>query len=522
MRKNFKMNIYLKEVLEQTPRILANLDRNILSETYGCFDRDYWHNTLVDFSCARKQEAVLTLALLYKIKNTPYHNNPKILEWINASLLFWTKIQEKNGSFNEWYPKENSFVATAFSSYAISETLLQLGDKIENKEKIICSLRKACDWLLNKHEKKAQNQELGSIISLYNTYLLTNNQKYKQVTQKKIRFIASTQTKEGWFNEYGGADIGYLSLTLDYLAKYYQKTKDKTTLKVIDKILSFLQYFIHPDFTSGGEYGSRSTEYLIPHGFEVINAQTISYHIKKATENKSIICPSLLDDRYLLYIGYIWLQSYLDSNKTPKYNPIYLKTFTKHFPLAKIYIYSNPKIYFIINYGKGGSFRLIFKKTKKSITDSGIDIIANKKLTSSHLTNKNKVTLSRDNIIIKGPLWYVPKERLTPFKNLLLRSFQLSLAKSEKIGLWVKNSLRNKLITKAKPSNATFNREISIQKDKIIIKDKINNVKNIRKVFLGNKSSYVYTPSSRYFKLLDINNHSISSKGTVFTRNYKI
>ena len=75
-----RKDTYLKAVLDEMPRILANLDRNPFSKTYGCFDRDYWHNTFTDFPCARKQEAVLTLAILYKLNSgkNPYFNKKEM------------------------------------------------------------------------------------------------------------------------------------------------------------------------------------------------------------------------------------------------------------------------------------------------------------------------------------------------------------------------------------------------------------------------------------------------------------
>src|SRR3989344_3594458 len=317
-------DIYLEEVLINTPRLLSLLDRNPLSKTYGSFDRQYWHYKNSDFSCARMQEATLTLALLFKIKNPKnhYYKNKKILKLINASLNYWVNIQEENGSFNEWYPKENSFVATAFSSYAISETLLELNNLIENRERILKSLKKSASWLRNKDEFQVQNKESGAAIFLYNLYLLTKDEIYKQSAQKKIDFILKNQTDEGWFFEYGGADIGYLSLTIDYLAKYYKKTKDKEVLEALKRSLDFISYFIHPNLTFGGIYGSRNTAYLIPHGFEILSfntlAKTISTNIKTALLNKTTISPSILDDKYLCYITYTYLQAFTESKNNTK------------------------------------------------------------------------------------------------------------------------------------------------------------------------------------------------------------
>ncbi len=74
-------DIYLKEVLGQVPRLLGLLDRNAASKTYGCFDRQYWHYHISDFSCARSQESVLTLTLLYTIAHpeNKYYNNELVL-----------------------------------------------------------------------------------------------------------------------------------------------------------------------------------------------------------------------------------------------------------------------------------------------------------------------------------------------------------------------------------------------------------------------------------------------------------
>ncbi len=506
-------DIYLEEVLINTPRLLSLLDRNPLSKTYGSFDRQYWHYKISDFSCARMQEATLTLALLFKLKHprNQYSNNKKLLNLINASLNYWTNIQEKNGSFNEWYPKENSFVATAFSSYAISETLLELGNLIKNKEKIINSLKKSASWLENKDEFQAQNQESGAAIFLYNLYLLTKEDKYKDLAKKKIDFILKNQTDEGWYFEYGGADIGYLSLTIDYLSKYYKKTKDKQVLEALKKSLGFISYFIHPNLTFGGIYGSRNTAYLIPHGFEILSfntlAKTISTNIKTALSNKTTISPSTLDDRYLCYITYTYLQAFIEpKNNTKITKPKHKENFIKNFEHAGLLILSNQEYYLIINYKKGGVINLFFKKNNKTILDSGIEIKTegNKNLISSFLTN-NKIKLSNSQIIIKGNLFFIKNNTQTPLKNITLRIFQFTIGKNQRIALKIKEILRKYLITQSNKSNIHFKRKIQFEKNQIKITDLITGPQKIKEVILNDTSSYIYIPSSNYFQRTEIN-----------------
>ena len=109
-------------------------------------------------------------------------------------------MQNKDGSFNEWYPNEHSFVATAFSSYAISEAMLLLNIK---DEWAIETLKKAGNWLLNKKENRVQNQQGGALIALFNIYLLTKEMKYFEESNKTLMNLIDLQTKEGWWIEYG-------------------------------------------------------------------------------------------------------------------------------------------------------------------------------------------------------------------------------------------------------------------------------------------------------------------------------
>jgi hypothetical protein len=520
--------IYLQQVLGEMPRLLGLLDRNLLSNTYGCFDRQYWQYNTIDTPSARSQEAVLTLALLYEIKGTPYYKNKLILEWINSGIEFWMKIQRKNGSFNEWYPNENSFVATAFSGYAISETILLLKGKISKKNEILKCMEKAGEWLMKKKEKRVQNQEAGALIFIYNLYILTKKEKYNRYCRIKSKDIAGSQTKEGWFYEYGGADIGYLSLMIDYLVKYYKKSGDSSILKTINKSIDFISYFIHPNLTAGGEYGSRNTEYLIPSGFEIMSkendiAPKISEGIRKGIKNKEIISPSSLDDRYLTYITYNWLHAYKSSNNLKINKKDDYKLFSKEFKLAKIYIISEKDFHMVINYGKGGVFKLVSKKSGNVIYDGGVLVHSKKSLTTGNLNNKNKTVIKDNKMIIEGNMSNIKKSEVTPIITILIRLFQLTIGKNYFISKLLKEKLRDMLVTGRKTSNIKFTRIFDLKTLELTDTVKGENMKNI---FFGEKSSYTYTPSSRYFQISELKSQNRYSKKdknkkVIFKRNLK-
>ena len=502
---------YLTDVLDATPRLLSLLDRNPMSDTYGCFDRLFWHYTAIDFPCARMQEAVLTLALLYKTPHEKniYYGNETVLEWINASLSYWMSMQDGDGSFSEWYPNEHSFVATTFSSYAVSETLLVIEDGIRERCELIKALKKSAKWLKNRNENQAVNQGAGVLIFLCNMFHLTRDEEYRTLSKKKLSNILDKQDDEGWFPEYGGADVGYLSLAIDYLAKYYEMCGNDKLLKRLQKSINFISYLIPPNGVCGGVFGSRNTAYLIPHGFEILSknnpmAASIANYIREETKS-TMLCN--VDDRYLTYVTYTNLQAYNASKDTiigedtpNRFN----QEFIKNFPNAGLWICSNKDFYIIVNYKKGGAFRAYSRKNNKSVQNSGVMIETSNgnKYTSSQLSDRNMITATKHGLNVSGNLHKITSNRLTPTKNVLLRMFQLTIGRSDKVSQCTKSVLRRLLITGKNPSKMRFNRSIIIEDNVLKVTDSVN-VDGFKRFISGGDASHIYTPSSRYFQGMD-------------------
>src|SRR3989344_4929582 len=249
--QEIKSNIFLAKSLEQVPRLLSQLNRSPRSGTYGCFDRNYWllHTSFIPN--VRKQEALYTLALLYShnFDGNIYYQDAQIMEWIRAVVIYTAKIQHREGSFDESFYNERSFVCTSFVLLAILQTFAILPE-VRNEEIV----RGAVKFVRSDFETVAYNQTAGNILAL----LLAGE---KEAALEKLDRFLSAQDSEGWWPEYGGPDFGYLSLTVDYLEQILEITKDERVKGATDKAREFLYNFLHPDFTSGVEYMSRNTEY---------------------------------------------------------------------------------------------------------------------------------------------------------------------------------------------------------------------------------------------------------------------
>ena len=302
------MDIYRRIVLNQIPRILGLGDRDNNSKTFGCFDRYYWHYKLLDFPNARFQESALILALLYKnrFEENIFYNHQTVYQWALGAIEFWARIQRRDGSFDEVYPNEHSFVATAFSTYAITESMLILDAKCCLK-----NVAKAGNWLNRNENLRVANQMAGALLALHNIYLLTEDERFEHAVDDKLSKLLELQTNEGFFPEYGGYDIGYLSICISYLAKYYKKTQNQEVYESLTRAIKFVEEKLRDDGSYDYSITSRGTQYLYPHGFMIMKSPVIEKHITGLGKNK-ILNPGWMDDRFCIPLTIDYLQTYLE------------------------------------------------------------------------------------------------------------------------------------------------------------------------------------------------------------------
>jgi len=512
------MKIFLEIALSKVPYLLSLQDRNPFSPAYGSFDREYWQYKKTDTPYASVQGAVLSLALLYKNKlpNNPYYKNEKILEYIIAGLKFLAKIQKKNGSFDEYYPNEKSYIGTALTMYPCAEAFNLIKNEIRKEDKLIIikTFEKAADFLSKNTEPEVINQEMMAALAIYVINQTLKKNKLKNSFEKKLKFVLNSQKKEGWFPEYEGCDVGYLSYTIDFLATYYKKSKDARVIKPINKAIEFISYFLHPNGTAGGEYTARNTEYLVPNGFKIASrfnplSNSIVRFIEKALLQKSIVSLDMLDNRYLPIYTHQYIQTFLGrDNKKTKPLPFERKNFIKYFKEAGILVKKQKDNYIIIGTKKGGVMR-VYKKNKIMFSSCGYIAKGNRKVSSSaYLDNKRSIEIKEDELMIRGKFydvkWIIP----TMPKHIALRFMLLGGVISKP----VRELIKLLFITRKKLNNIIFTRRIILKKGKIIIEDKINSEKRTN-LFSIDKFSFRYIPSSRFFQKQELETEGTKFKG---------
>jgi hypothetical protein len=465
-------NIYLTSAIKEMPRLLSLMDRCKYSPTYGCFDRQYWKYKTRDYNNSRMQEAALTLALLheYKSPKNKFYKNEKILNYIIAACTYWASRQHRDGSFDEYLYNEKSHVATSFSALAIAHTyyILQLTDRT-----ILRSLKKAAEWL-NAHDDLAViNHDAGCIPFFYLLYKITKDNKYHSYLQTKLKKVLMHQNEEGWFEEYGGADIGYQSYTIYYLAKYYKLSKNPAIIKPLTMAIAFFSYFSHPDGSFGGNYGSRNTNFIIPAGFELMKekklpyASEISSQIRKAIQNNQTITPNAFDDRFIAEELY----TYLDFNlKTSGHAPALLpkdkKPFRKVFTNCGLMVAKTKQEYIILNLRKGGAGKRY--KKNRLVRDLGFKIFKKNGMTYSTY-GPSTIKIAEDKIIISSRFYARPLKLAKTLPLLCLKLITLV-----GMGELCKKLVRKILVINFKPSKYSFARIIDFSDNQIKITDRVD------------------------------------------------
>lgn len=503
--------MFSEYILKLAPRVLSQVDRDRHSKNYGDCDRNHWHLKVRDFSSAILQQTGLALALLYRLdfEGNLFYGRQEVREWAQATVSYWRKIQLKDGSFNEYYPNEHGFPPTAFSLYTMCEVYSRLEMEDEGIKE---AFRKTARYLTRHIEEKACNQEIASITALYAAYRILQEPWILEGMEKKLLRILSLQSDEGWFSEYGGADIGYMSVSLDMLAEYYVMSGDERVRKPLEKMIDFLQYFIHPDGTAGGEYASRNTVYFLPGGLQTMACQgngTAEAMLQKlyGDTDRTFYFMDGVDDRYFSH--YI-LHSFLRAlEKRSAYQGSfsverlpYERDQERYFAQAGILCCTQGDRYVIVGAKKGGVVRA-FAGGRACFEDYGYrtKLDEGKVAATSWQSANTRVEYEEHRLHIRGHMNLVKQKVATPVMLMGLRGV------SALVGNRIIGMLKRMIILVDQETDIAYERRIEITDDGIRMTDEITSPQPIE-LECADPFSLRHVASGRFFATADLGTHS--------------
>lgn len=252
----------------QARRVLTQLDRDPDSPTYGCFDRNHWHYKIRDFPSSIVQQGVFVLEALHR-GNLVLGIEPRLArEWALAAINALSRQVDRAGGVDEYYPYERSFPAAAFGLYAACRVLRDW--QHEEPEQLLrvewSGLARLARQIANRSELRASNQYGASVAGLALAAGLPELSIAPEVAESHAQRLLARQHDEGWFDEYGGPDFGYLTVTLDALVDYFDATGDDRAIRAVDRAVDFLAAMVGPDGELPWTLNSRNTDYVVPYG----------------------------------------------------------------------------------------------------------------------------------------------------------------------------------------------------------------------------------------------------------------
>jgi hypothetical protein len=537
--------IYLDAALPQFERLLSQLNKNEASDYFGCFDKQYWHYRIRDFPGTISQYATLTLALVYNlnVKENKYYKDPALKKWVEAAMLFWVKMQNKDGSFDESWPGDRSQPATAFSLCFVGRAFLLMKNELSPKtiNKMICAFKKAAEIIWNKSEvfgakrgdPEVPNHDAGSVLALELMYHITKDSNYRKKSKIYLKELINLQTKEGYFPEYGGADIGYNTTMLFFLTNYYKLSNNKDILSQIKKLIKFTSYFIHPDGSLGGTYGSRTTYFCLPSGFEIMSkeiplAKSISEKIKEGINHETTLTPRKLDDdniKCFIYISYF--DAYNNANDINKLElgggkleklPCEKENFQIYFPKSKLFVINKKDYYGIMSGTRGGILSIYSKKGNNKVLYKETGYVAdykNIKIVSTIISTNNKVSIKKNIFESVSQFSKVNFVMINSLNLIISRIIFTPLSYFPIIKKIIKKTLKKMLMTGNKRVQVQLKRYIEFKDNEISIHDQIKSKNSrLKKLMLTNNFTNFWTYPEGCLERHPLKPHNIFIKET--------
>ncbi len=509
-------SIYSDFILKNVPRVITQVDRDEHSTTYGSCDRNHWHLKTRDFTSSILQQTGLSLALLYSVNfdGNIYYKNENLKKWSEATVYYWSKIQLKDGSFNEYYPYEHGFPPTAFSLYGACETYKRLEMMDET---LIDKFRKTGKYLISHIEERAFNQEIASITALYSLFTIIKEDWVLAGIEPKLNRVLKLQSSEGWFPEYGGADLGYLSVALDMLSEYYYMSGDTRVKTPIQCVINFITYFVHPDGTIGGEYGSRNTTYFLPNGIENavqfgdVNAAAIKDRLFNNSKMYNYFMDSV-DDRYFShYLMHSFLKAIEKERDNTNVNTVeklpFLYNHCEYFKESGLISATKLPSHVIISLRKGGVIK-VWRDGEEILIDCGyrVNYGKGKVAATNWLDPSYQISFGNHVAKVRGSMNVVSLKVSTPIMHMGLRLVAFLL------GNKIISFLKKKMIFANKHSDIKFERIIDFRDTEIIIKDTIESNHKIRLEKASNMSLR-HVASGKFYSDSDL----LSETGVIAT-----
>lgn len=472
-------SVLTERLLRGARRALALLDKNPLSASYGCFDRKYWQYKIIDFPSGMQQELVMPLAWAWvtDVQGNPYFQNRRVEEYIRAAFRFFEQAQKADGSLDDYFPFERAFGATAYALAANAAAARITGMVSDNE---VASFERAAQFLSTFKERGTlSNHHAIAVCALAEVAQLTRSEIWAIEAKRILTYLESVQQEEGWFPEYGGCDLGYQTVTVEFLARASILLDDPRPEKMAQRCTEFTKHFLHPDGSLGGEYGSRNTYNFYPGGFALLSpaCPAASEVLRGYVSALDTLSENALEDDgvfgHMLSSWVVTVTAKKVLEKSP-HDGAPLQPWLHSFDGAQLYCGGVGKLKIYGTNAKGGSLK-IYREGRLIHSDTGFaGRLSNGRAFCQNKLSPTASTIEGLNVVVAGQLQYFSSKRLTMLKMAGLRLAGIIFGKFPAFSHFIRALMQRILIFGARNTGMKYCRRVQILPNAIKILDTID------------------------------------------------
>jgi hypothetical protein len=472
-------------------------------------DRPYWGWKYKDFSDSTMQYG-LNVAIAYARRSG---GEDAIRPWLDATVGFMSRIQWRDGSFDQCYPHEKSpgvffdFLATLVDLHGSGLLSKEAASELEGV------IRRGVVFLLRTDEKHG---EVANHIAQYGYELLHYAKAFGDAPAEARgrEYVARTLSwfdqAEGWFKEYHGPDAGYQTRTLRYLTKAGQLYPDLNLWPAVDKAMEFMDAMVMPDGTINPLLGCRSTALIYPYSFEATARRDARFaplatRIRKAWEDGLVPLPSSLDFGNAIRLGddareaadLVASQPLAAGVGAPPPERI-------DFPNAGLFVRRTPNRAVYVGSGLGGAV-VVYRRGsdgawKLAGEDGGYLLLDGGKRYVTRVPAAGRATNVTDReIVVEADFFMSLHEDLKTYQMVALRILNSTVLRVQWIGDLFRKVVVRRLMGNRVKASARLVRTVTFETEAVVVSDAITGAERAT-LHRTRRASGIHMASSRYFQ----------------------
>jgi len=495
-------------------------NRDPASPSFGSFDRAYWGWKYKDFSDATLQYAVI-LACEHARRCGRTDALPALLE---GFVDYCADIQHGDGSFDQCYPYERTpgvvYDILPALTYVRRSPFLESQASRSRLDGIVGG---AVEFALRTEERHG---DVANHVAEYAWELLDYASQCGDDAARRRgdsyveRLLALFDRDEGWFLEYNGADAGYQSRCLRYLAKIAALKNDAALWEIAEKAAGFVSTLLMPDCSLNPMLGVRSTALLYPSAFETLAGRSeelraAAQAVRETWRRRRVPMPSEIDFCNAIRLGHDAMDAAdAASDLGPSTPPV--APGNVHLPHAGITIYATETRRVYVATRLGGAYSVYERGTSETWTIAREE--AGYLLTSP---DKSKAWVTRmagvgelkehrtDGCRIETPFVRSLHDEVTPLRMLVLRVLNLSVLRVQWLADLFRKVVVRRLISGIDPLPLHLERTITLAEDAVTVKDRIfSSAPAFRpegmRLFACRRITGAHMASARYFQPVEL------------------